>query len=169
MTSYTALEVPFGINITTLTLHWCKIVIRKNPDTRRTWATHGTGRWYIGTSMEHYICHNVYVNYTISELINDTVEFLPNHTNISIYVFSWFCLSCWCIFNGGINTYQSWVIIFTHWVNSVESPKTTYNPFSIPLEKTWCNFKGGTDTTSIKFRREKTNKGGHSCNIKGGI
>ena len=51
----------FDLNKTPLAPTGCKIGINEKLDAMRTWAPHGAGGWYIGTAMEHYICHNVYV------------------------------------------------------------------------------------------------------------
>ena len=57
MSDYTALEGKFDFNNTPLAPPVFKVFIHENPDARRTWAPHGSGVCYIGTSMEHYICH----------------------------------------------------------------------------------------------------------------
>ena len=41
------------------------------------------GGWYIVPAMEHYRCHQEYLNSTISEIIGDTVDLFPHHTNMS--------------------------------------------------------------------------------------
>ena len=66
MSSYTALEGKSDFNATPISPPGCKIFIHEKPDARRTWAPHGSGRWYIGPALDHYRFHHVYVNATKS-------------------------------------------------------------------------------------------------------
>jgi hypothetical protein len=57
----------------------CKIIAHQKPSKRRTWASHGKPVCYLGPSMHHYCCHNVYITATASERIVNTLEFPPHN------------------------------------------------------------------------------------------
>ena len=86
MPDYIALEGTFDFNISP---GW-NVVIYENKDTWRTWAPHGSGVWFIGSTMEHYRCHKVYLNATVSERVGDTVEFFPHQTKMPFIISYYF-------------------------------------------------------------------------------
>ena len=45
--------------------------------TRTTWAHKGKTGWYVGPSMSHYRCINIYVPPTQKLLVSETVELFP--------------------------------------------------------------------------------------------
>ena len=65
----------FDYNKTPLAPLGCAVQLFESNTRRGTWAEHSTDGWYIGTSMEHYRCHKIYVKKTRSERISDTVFF----------------------------------------------------------------------------------------------
>jgi hypothetical protein len=58
----------------------CKIIAHEKPSQRRTWAAHGQPGWSLGPAMNHYMCQNVYITATASEIIVDTLEFFPHNS-----------------------------------------------------------------------------------------
>ena len=67
-------------NKTTLSPPGCKVVINDSQYARRNWTPHGSEWWYIGTDMERYMCHQVYLNTTRDERVSDTLYLFPNNT-----------------------------------------------------------------------------------------
>jgi hypothetical protein len=65
----------FDYNKTPLAPLGCAVQLLESNTQRGTWAEHSTDGWYIGTSMEHYRCHKIYVKKTKGERISDTVFF----------------------------------------------------------------------------------------------
>ena len=59
-----------------------KILIHSKPNKRSSWAYHGQSGWYVGPSTEHYRCVKCYVPKTHTEIISDTVRFIPTHIPI---------------------------------------------------------------------------------------
>jgi hypothetical protein len=57
----------------------CKIIAHEKPGKRRTWAPHGQHGYFLGPTMHHYRCQNVYISATASERIVDTLEFFPQN------------------------------------------------------------------------------------------
>ena len=47
---------------------------------RLYWFTHDDPGFYIGTTLDHLHCHNLYINKTTEEQVSVTVHFLPNLT-----------------------------------------------------------------------------------------
>jgi hypothetical protein len=41
-----------------------RIIVHETSSRRRTWAPHGQDGWYIGPTLEHYICYTVYITKT---------------------------------------------------------------------------------------------------------
>jgi hypothetical protein len=56
-----------------------KIIAHEKPGKRRTWAPHGQHGYYLGPTMHHYRCQNVYISGTASKRIVDTLEFSPHN------------------------------------------------------------------------------------------
>lgn len=75
MSAYQYVHGSFDYNKTPLAPLGCAVQIYESNTRRGTWAEHSSNGWYIGTSMEHYRCHIIYVKKTRSESISDTVFF----------------------------------------------------------------------------------------------
>ena len=54
-----------------------KVYIHAKPEKRTSWAYHGQQEFYVGPSKEHYRCLRCYLPKTHTEIISDTVKFLP--------------------------------------------------------------------------------------------
>ena len=65
----------FDYNATPLAPLGCAVQIHSAVERRSTWGEHSLDGWYLGTSLEHYRCHNVHVTKTNSERISDTILF----------------------------------------------------------------------------------------------
>ena len=59
-----------------------KLWIHTKPANRSSWAFHGIQGWYIGPTLQHYQCVQCYVPSTRSEVISDTIKFLPDYIPI---------------------------------------------------------------------------------------
>ena len=59
-----------------------KIIVHTKPAKRASWAFHGLEGWYIGPSTEHYRCVKCYIPQTRSEIVSDTVKFIPSYVPI---------------------------------------------------------------------------------------
>ena len=55
---------------------------------RGTWASNGVKGWYIGPSMNHYLCHHVYVTKTRGEQDSYYVEFLLHNNPLTYKSFA---------------------------------------------------------------------------------
>jgi hypothetical protein len=75
VSAYQYVHGSFDYNKTPLAPLGCAVQLYESNSRRGTWAEHSTNGWYIGTSMEHYRCHRIYVKKTRSERISDTVFF----------------------------------------------------------------------------------------------
>ena len=161
MSAYTSLERTFHFNKTPLAPPGYKVVINENLYSRRTWAPHGTGGWYIGPDMEHYKYHQIYVNATRLESIGDTVELFTNHTKMPLISSA----DCAKLAASGLT------LALLH-SNPEAYLKKRWNTVGIlgkwqPYFKTswknWCTYKGGTSRSVAR-----NTKGGNSCTNKGG-
>ena len=50
-----------------------KVIVHEKPTVRGTWALHGVRGWYLGPSMDHYMCHHVYITKTRGERDSDCI------------------------------------------------------------------------------------------------
>jgi hypothetical protein len=57
----------------------CKIIAHEKPGNRRMWVPHGQHGYLLDPAMHHYRCKNVYISFTASERIVDTLEFFPHN------------------------------------------------------------------------------------------
>ena len=57
-----------------------QVLIHKKPTVRGKWSSHGVKGWYLGPSMDHYICHHVYVTKTRGERESGWVNFFSHNT-----------------------------------------------------------------------------------------
>ena len=55
-----------------------RVVTHNKPDTRPSWAPHGSEGWYIGPALSHYRCYHVWCDETRSERITDTLAWFPH-------------------------------------------------------------------------------------------
>ena len=58
-----------------------KVTLYSKPSNRHTWDAYGLDGWYVSQDPEHYQCYNFYITNTCSDIIDDTVEFLPTQVN----------------------------------------------------------------------------------------
>ena len=79
LSAYAQLHGAFDYNATPLVPPGTKIIVHEKPAIRGSWAPRGLNGWYIGAAMEHYRCHEVFINKTAHTRIGDTVEFFPHH------------------------------------------------------------------------------------------
>ena len=64
LSGYAQLHREFNYNATPLAPPGTQVIIHGKPTVRGTWAPHGVKGWYMGTSMNHYCCHHIYVTKT---------------------------------------------------------------------------------------------------------
>lgn len=55
-----------------------KVIIHQKPQIRKSWGYHGKVGWYVGPAKNHYRCYRVFVPETATEIITDTLKFLPH-------------------------------------------------------------------------------------------
>ena len=80
LSGYAQLHGEFKYNTTPQAPPGTQAIIHKKPTPRGAWTYHGVKGWYLGPSMNHYWCHDVYVTKTRGERDSDCVEF-PPHNN----------------------------------------------------------------------------------------
>ena len=61
-----------------------KVVVHQKPQLRRTWGLHGKVGWYVGPAKSHYRCYRVFMPDTSTEIISDTVKFIPHKIPLPI-------------------------------------------------------------------------------------
>ena len=59
-----------------------KILVHTKPSHRASWAYHGNQGWYVGPAPNHYRCVKCYIPTTRSEIISDTIKFIPEYIPI---------------------------------------------------------------------------------------
>ena len=59
-----------------------KTIIHLKPSNRQSWGFHGRMGWYIGPATSHYRCVRCYIPDTRTEVISDTVKFIPKYIPI---------------------------------------------------------------------------------------
>jgi hypothetical protein len=64
----------FAFNRTPLAPPGTRVIIHE-PPIRQSWAPHGVDGWYLGPSLEHYRCYQVYANKTAHARVANTIEF----------------------------------------------------------------------------------------------
>ena len=77
---YAQLHGEFNYNAMPLAPPGTQVIIHEKPTVRGAWASHGVKGWYLGPSMNHYMCHCLYVTKTRGERDSDYVEFSPYNT-----------------------------------------------------------------------------------------
>ena len=80
LSGYAQLHGEFKYNATPLYPPGTQIIVHEKPTVGGSWALHGVKGLYLGTSMEHYRCHRVYINKTRGERDSDCVDFFPHNT-----------------------------------------------------------------------------------------
>ena len=63
-----------------------RFIVYKTPDIRKTSSTHGKQGWFIGPSLEHYHCYQVYLTKTRSEQDSNAVKIFPDHGNVPFFL-----------------------------------------------------------------------------------
>jgi hypothetical protein len=58
------------------------ILIHDKPDSRGTWAAHGSPGFYLGPAVSHYRCYHVWASTTKSTRVSDTIAWFPEHVSI---------------------------------------------------------------------------------------
>ena len=61
LSRYAQLHGEFNYDATTLAPPGTQVIIHENPTVVGTWAYHGVKGQYLGSSMNHYRCHHVYI------------------------------------------------------------------------------------------------------------
>ena len=79
MSAYEAVYGTYDWNRYPLAPPGCKAVIYEAPETRGSWASHGTDAWYLGPSLDHYQCNHYFVPETRAYHISGSAELFPQH------------------------------------------------------------------------------------------
>ena len=82
LSAWEFLNGPMDFNKTPMAPPGSNILIHTKPSKRASWAFHGLQGWYIGPALQHYRCVQCYVPKTRSEVISDTVKFIPDYVPI---------------------------------------------------------------------------------------
>ena len=53
------------------------VIVHDKPSNQTPWVHHGTTGWYIGKSLDHYICMQCYMPATGIVRIADTLQYIP--------------------------------------------------------------------------------------------
>ena len=80
ISGYAQLHGEFNYDTTPLVPPDTQVIIHENPTVRGMWQSHWEKGWYLGPSMNHYICHHVYVTKRRGKRDSDCVEFFPHNT-----------------------------------------------------------------------------------------
>ena len=78
------MDINCDFNKLPLAPQFTKVVLHEKPNRNCTWVHNGLQFWYIGPAVEHYQRYKVYITKTRAERITDTVEFLPENTNMPV-------------------------------------------------------------------------------------
>ena len=81
--AYEIVHGPFDFNKTPLAPPGCPIVVHDSPNTRASWAPHGTDAYYVGPAPFHYRCYTVYIPSTKRTRISDTIAWLTRTNTIT--------------------------------------------------------------------------------------
>ena len=54
-----------------------RVIVHDKPGNITSWRNHGTSGWYIGPSLDHYICMQCYTPATNISRITDTLQYIP--------------------------------------------------------------------------------------------
>ena len=75
VSAYHYVNGPFDYNATPLGPMGCAVQIFNSPERRKSWEERSLDGWYLGTSLDHYRCHRVYVKNSKDERISNTINF----------------------------------------------------------------------------------------------
>ncbi len=75
MSAYEFVHGKMDYNKMPLALLGCAVQMHESTNRQKMWDTHSLNGWYLGTSPEHYRCHNIFCTKTRAERISDTVFF----------------------------------------------------------------------------------------------
>ena len=64
LSAYQELHGAFNFGKTPLVPIGIKVIVHEKPIIRKSWETHGVDGWYLGLTMKHYRCHDVYITKT---------------------------------------------------------------------------------------------------------
>ena len=78
ISAYEALNGKFNYDATPLAPPGFKVIEFESTQTRKIFSPHGIQAWYVGPTLEHYICYKIYVPKTKAERICDTVSLYPH-------------------------------------------------------------------------------------------
>ena len=59
LSGYAQLQGELNYNATPTAPSGTQIIVHEKPTAREIWSVHGVIGWYLGPSMEHYMCHLV--------------------------------------------------------------------------------------------------------------
>ena len=79
LSGYAQLHGEFNYNATPLDPPGTQVIFHGKPTVRGTWESHGVKGWYLVPSMEHNMCHCVYITKTRGERDSDCVELFPHN------------------------------------------------------------------------------------------
>jgi hypothetical protein len=80
--SYKVINGPYDLNRFPLGPLGCKAVIYTAPESRGSWASHGTDAWYVGPSMDHYGCNHFFVPETQAYCVPGSAWLFPQHSQV---------------------------------------------------------------------------------------
>ena len=82
ISAWTYLNGPHDFNRHPIAPPGSKILVHTKPSNRASWAFHGVQGWYVGLSLNHYRCVKCFIPTTRSEIIFDTIKFIPKYIPI---------------------------------------------------------------------------------------
>jgi hypothetical protein len=74
MSACKALHGPYDWNRFPLAPPGSKAVIYEAPKSRGSWASHGTGAWYVGSSLDHYPCNHFFIPKTCAYRVSGSTK-----------------------------------------------------------------------------------------------
>ena len=77
LSAWAYLNGNFNFNRTPIAPPGTAVIVHGKPDKRASWAYHGQDGWYIGPAYDHYRCVTCYMPSTRSQVVSDTVKFIP--------------------------------------------------------------------------------------------
>ena len=77
LSAYAQIHGQFCFHKTPMGIPGCKVIIHEKPHNRGTWSPHGTEGFYVGPTLEHYWCFQVWCTATKAIRIVDTLSWFP--------------------------------------------------------------------------------------------
>ena len=77
LSAWSYIEGPYDFNAWPIAPPGSKVVVHKKKEQRASFEYKGKEGWYVGPTREHYRCIKCYIPQSHSEIIADTVEFVP--------------------------------------------------------------------------------------------